>query len=461
MLDLPKQFIDKYQGLLGDKEAKNFFNALNQEPRKAFRINTLKENQQISYSIKDPIPVVENAYYGQVSGEDPEWVSGTVYSQDPSAMFPAYLANVQPGQNVLDLCAAPGGKTTLLAEELKNQGLLVANEISNSRVKILRENIERFGISNCLITNEDTSHLSKKFPSFFDTILVDAPCSGEGMFRKNPEAISYWSQDYVLKCQARQKEILNEAVKMLKNGGQLVYSTCTFSPEEDEEIVAWLVKSFNFKICSIKINSSKVGHGRKDFLSDKISGIENTLRFWPQDKIGEGQFLAILQMSGHSKSETKKKKQKKKRKIANNLTSAQEDLVNLVLKDFNLPSNLKNWKNTALASKNHVYLPAYTGDLNGLKIINNGVELGLLKKKRFEPGHQLAEVLGQTKQQQQIELKDTELYKKYLHGEAFKINTSLKGYVLVSYKNLIFSFGKIDANGMLKNFYPKGLRSVK
>ena len=180
-------------------------------------MNPLKANyQKVSYDLSEPVNGVEDAYYGEISGRDIEWVNGYVYSQDPSAMYPAEALGVKPGQKVLDLCAAPGGKSTALLSALKNEGLLVANEISASRAKNLRENIERWGASNCLVTNEDTSQLAKKFPHFFDAILVDAPCSGEGMFRKNHDAVTYWSQEYVLECSSRQKEILNEAVKMLK-----------------------------------------------------------------------------------------------------------------------------------------------------------------------------------------------------------------------------------------------------
>ena len=187
-----------------------------------------------------------------MSGNDSEWLAGKVYSQDPSAMYPAQVAQIKPGEKVLDLCAAPGGKSTALVEKLKGDGVLVANEISTTRAKALRENLERWGATNSVVTNESPAHLAVNFKNFFDKIVVDAPCSGEGMFRKEPDAIKYWSQEYVLTCQTRQKEILNSAVEMLKPGGSLVYSTCTYSPEEDEQIVAWLVKEYGFKVLPIE-----------------------------------------------------------------------------------------------------------------------------------------------------------------------------------------------------------------
>lgn len=459
MLKLPIDFKNKYEKLLGDKEAKKLFVALGEDSKKAFRVNTLKKSIDISYSMQNPIPMLQNAYYGEISGDDPEWVSGYVYSQDPAAMFPAALSSVKPGDKVLDLCAAPGGKTTALGEQLKNEGLLVANEISATRAKALRENIERWGISNALITNESPEKLAPVFPNFFDVILVDAPCSGEGMFRKNPAAIDYWSQDYVLTCQKRQKDILNEAIIMLKPNGRLIYSTCTFSPEEDEQIVSWLVNEHGFSIMDTGIQDGKISLGHPEW-SDGNHDITKTLRFWPQDGVGEGQFVSVLQKPDEEIIKINKKKNKKKNKgNALRLTRAEKELVAKVLNNFNLPVGLVDWTKKAMVRNEHVFVPAIVlPEKTKLHIINNGVELGILKKNRFEPGHQLAEVLGQLAQTQVIDLSSLEEYQRYLHGEALKVKSELRGFVLVSYHQLIFSFGKIAGNGMLKNFYPKGLR---
>lgn len=461
MLDLPTEFIEKYQQLLGEEEAQKLVASLQTESKKAYRINSLKFKQKTPKSTDQPVPDIPHAYYGEVSSQDPEWVSGSVYSQDPAAMFPAYIAKVEPGENVLDLCAAPGGKTTALGEALKNKGLLVANEISATRVKALRENLERFGISNALITNNDSEALAKKFPNFFDTILVDAPCSGEGMFRKNPDAITYWSQDYVLTCAERQKDILTEAVKMLKPNGKLIYSTCTFSPEEDEAIVLWLVEKYGMTIEKANhVVSEKVSYGNPSFINSDLEDLKKTLRFWPQDNLGEGQFAAILRMPDEE-VEVKSKK-KKKQKNRKGLTNEEKGFVKKVLDHFNLPESLQNWEENACVRQDHVFIPAINhSELKGLKIVNNGVELGLLKKNRFEPGHQLAEVLGQVDQENVVELDSSEDYKKYLHGETLRVKTELRGFILVAREGFIFSFGKVTGNGVLKNFYPKGLRILK
>lgn len=461
MLNLPTEFKEKYQKLLGKKESQLLFNSLQTESKKAYRINSLKFNQTHNNSNQKVVPDIPLAFYGEVSGQDPEWVSGTVYSQDPAAMFPAFIAQVKPGEKVLDLCAAPGGKTTALGEALKGDGLLVANEISNTRVKALRENLERFGISNALITNNDSETLAEKFPDFFDTILVDAPCSGEGMFRKNPDAISYWSEDYVLTCVQRQKDILKQAIKMLKPNGKLVYSTCTFSPEEDEGIVEWLVKEYGMTIKEANnIKTDKISHGDPEFIGSELTDLKKTLRFWPQDDLGEGQFAAILELPTQEIKQQRIKKRRKKRQMF--LNKEQQKFVADILNKFELLPALQNWQEQAWVRDNHVFLPAYNpNDLKRLKVINNGVELGILKKNRFEPGHQLAEVLGQIKQDCVVNLPTQEDYKKYLHGETLRIKTDLRGFVLVAMNNYIFSFGKVTGNGLLKNFYPKGLRTLK
>lgn len=461
MLKIPDEFKEKFTHLLGEKEEKRLEEALDLPSKKAFRINTLKNTDNVTYDLSKSVPVITQAYYGEISGRDVEWTAGSVYSQDPAAMFPAFLTDVTPGDKVLDLCAAPGGKSTALGEKLKGQGILVANEISSSRVKILRENLERWGLTNAVVTNADSETLSRNFNSYFDEILVDAPCSGEGMFRKSDDAIKYWSEDNVLTCQARQKEILIEAVKMLKPGGQLVYSTCTFSPEEDEEIVAWLVKNYNFKIEKSPV-SVPAAHGNPEW-GDNIPEMKYTMRFWPQDGIGEGQFVAILRSTEETVEEKRRPKKNKKRKKNSgqkeNLLGKEELLwIKKELDSFNLPDGLKDWESRARVSNGHVFVPAIDNQfLNGIKVLSNGVELGLLKKKRFEPSHQLAESLGQVVQEKCIDLSNDN-YEKYLHGEMINLDSDLQGYVLVSSKKQIFSFGKMTGKGQLKNFYPKGLR---
>ena len=459
MPKLPEDFIKKYTKLLGKSKADHLFKAINENSKNAFRINSLKENQTLSYDLNEKIPLIPNAYYGKISGKDPEWVSGTVYSQEPAAMFPAFFLEVQPGEKILDLCAAPGGKSTAIGSQIKGQGFLLANEISLSRAKILRENLERWGITNALITSEKPEKLTKYFSQYFDKILVDAPCSGEGMFRKDPKAIEYWSQDYVLFCQQRQKEILSSAVQMLKPGGKLIYSTCTFSPEENEQIVSWLTKTFDFTILPLKINERYIEPGHPEWSDNNIE-LTKTARFWPTANIGEGQYVAKLRLerkiNAQSSGSTSKKSDHKKQ-LKSALTKSDMHLISSVLDRFNLPSAIENWQFKCQVHNNHVFIPALiTNSASHLKILSNGIELGILKKKRFEPGHQLAMVLASQEQNRVVDLSSSN-YLKYLHGEAIRTDSDETGFILVSFKHFILGFGKVS-NHMIKNYYPKGLR---
>ncbi len=473
MIEIPDQFKEKFTGLLGQEEAGKLLESLQEPSKKAYRINSLKKGA-VAYPQEEAVPGIPNAYYGEVYGKDPEWTAGLVYSQDPAAMFPAHAIPVKPGDKVLDLCAAPGGKSTALAQKLEGQGLLVANEISPSRAKILRENLERWGVANAIVTNCDSFALSARFPGFFDAILVDAPCSGEGMFRKSEDAIKYWSQENVDLCADRQREILTEAVKMLKPGGYLLYSTCTFSPEEDEEIVSWLLDEYGFKL--LPIAAEKAAPGRPEWGNGDAS-LANCARFWPQDGVGEGQFVASLQKAAGEDSfaaeagevfspvrKSKDKKKKGKGKNKGNRSSLERPskeesgYISEAIAGFNWPESLASWPSQMLKSQDHVFVPALEPELlKGIKVLNNGLELGILKKKRFEPSHQLAEVLGQVDQERVVDLTEDE-YDHYLHGESLQVNSSLKGFVLVSCRGMIFSFGKLSGRGQLKNYYPKGLR---
>lgn len=454
---LPAAFKEKYQTLLGS-EAPAFFAALTTgSVKKAFRVNTLKTEGVKTLSTAQPVPGLGHAYYGQVHDTSSDWVSGTVYSQEPAAMFPAACARVKPGERVLDLCAAPGGKSTALAEQLQGQGVLVANEINAKRAKILRENLERWGAVNTVVINNRPDELAVNFPHYFDCILVDAPCSGEGMFRKDPAAMQYWSPDYVQTCQERQKKILVSAMAMLAPHGRLIYSTCTFSPEEDEQVVDWLLQNYdlNLQPLALPVASS----GRPDWTASGNLELAKTTRFWPQTGVGEGQFLAALTQTNAAFADSVSFKKSRHKAERSSLTKTEAALIEESLKPFNLPTGLnmnpKSWQN----HRGHVEAPALAfRRLMGLHVLANGVELGQLKPRRFVPSQQLAQVLGQDPQTQLVDLPDDDSFARYLHGETLKLTSKLRGFVLVSYHGQIFSFGKLGSDGILKNFYPKGLR---
>lgn len=449
MLNLPKDFKDKYRDLLGAEQAEKMFTAMNESSKKAFRVNTLKNKTQISYSLDNPVPEIKHAYYGEISGEDPEWVSGYVYSQDPAAMFPAAISTVKPGEKVLDLCAAPGGKTTALGEQLKNKGLLVANEISISRAKILRENVERWGISNALVTNETPENLAAAFPDFFDVILVDAPCSGEGMFRKNPAAIDYWSQAYVLTCAQRQRMILAEAVKMLKPGGRLVYSTCTFAPEENEQAIGAFIESHpEFKIESMKAYEG-FKPGRREWSNSEAEGIEETYRLWPHYIHGEGHYVAVLRKTENAEFKEPKRQYVKplndKKKIQEFLMFAKVALVEVPKGDY------------VLFGDQLYIVPEEMLTFDKLKVVRAGWHLGTMKKNRFEPSHALALSLSPQDVKHSISFAaDSDEIRAYLRGETIPFEGE-KGWYLICVDGYSLGWAKL-ANNMLKNHYPKGLR---
>ena len=429
----PTGFEEKYQRLLG-KEAASFFSTFDQEPISAFRTNPLKEGQ-VTFS--NPISGTKWGYYGKVSGKSPEHVTGLIYSQEPAAQMVAQVAHPHEGMRVLDLAAAPGGKSTHLLSYLNNTGLLVSNEINNKRSKILVENIERFGAKNVLVTNESAERLAKVFSSYFDLIVLDAPCSGEGMFRKQPDAMDYWSLDYPAQCAALQREILEDAVKMLANGGELVYSTCTWAPEENEEIVAWILNEFPLELVDLpKINGMTPGIDYPE-----------TARMYPHRFKGEGQFVAKFRFVGEHKLP-------KLKSARSNLTADQRSLWQSFQKEH-LKIELKGDLQTF---GDQLYLlPLGLPDLSKIKIARNGLHLGTFKKKRFEPSFALGLALQPSEVKNKLELSQQD-FEVYVGGETLQIKQSLPNgwYQLIIHGNGL-GFAKL-ANQTLKNYFPKGLR---
>ncbi|HFI0402914.1 TPA: RsmF rRNA methyltransferase first C-terminal domain-containing protein [Streptococcus suis] len=432
-MQLPQDFIDKYSDLLG-QEAQAFFESFEQPAISGFRTNPLKEGQ---IAFDNPIPDMPWSYYGKVSGKSPEHVTGLVYSQEPAAQVVGQVASPEKGMKVLDLAAAPGGKSTHLLSYLDNTGLLVSNEISSKRAKILAENIERFGSRNVVVTNESADRLAKVFPAYFDMIVLDAPCSGEGMFRKDPDAIQYWSKDYPAQCASLQREILEAALTMLAPDGQLIYSTCTWSPEENEEIVSWLLENYDLELIDIpKINGMVEG-----------IGYPQTARMYPHHFSGEGQFVAKFRFLGEAK-------QKKLKPGKSNLNREQQTLW----KEFE-----QNHLKVSLTGLLQVFggnlylLPDGLPDLSKVKIARNGLHLGTFKKKRFEPSFALGLALHSTEVKNRVEI-SLEDFPVYVAGQTVAVSKDLpNGWYQVAVQGNGLGFAKI-VSGTLKNAFPKGLR---
>ncbi len=433
MTTLKKDFIEKYTRLLA-AEAPAFFETFEKEPVSAFRTNPLKEAQQ---EFPDKIPNMPWSYYGKVSGKSPEHVSGPVYSQEPAAQIVGQVASPQKGMKVLDLAAAPGGKTTHLLSYLENTGLLVSNEISSKRAKILVENVERFGARNVVVTNESAERLAEVFPAYFDMIVLDAPCSGEGMFRKDPAAMDYWDRHYPASCAQLQKEILEFAMNMLAPGGQLVYSTCTWSPEENEEVVAWLLENYNLELVPIdKINGMVAGIGYPE-----------TARMYPQYFKGEGQFVAKFRSLAEASNRTVKPGK-------TNLNKEQSQLWQDFCKE-NLHVRLDGL--LQVFGDQLYLLPHRLPDLSKLRIARNGLHLGTFKKKRFEPSFTLGLALTSKEVAKRVEISEADFIQ-YAAGNTVSVSVDLpNGWYQVAIKGNGLGFAKV-VSGVLKNTFPKGLR---
>ncbi|WP_370629296.1 RsmB/NOP family class I SAM-dependent RNA methyltransferase [Lactobacillus sp. Sy-1] len=448
MLKLPEQFKLKYEKLLGD-QAEAFFQSFEQPVNHAFRINPLKQHLPNEESLSDPVPHCQWGYYGKVNGKSVDHQSGAVYSQEPSAMYVGEVAAPKPGMKVLDLCAAPGGKSTHLASFLDNTGLLVSNEINYKRAKILVENLERFGAQNTVILNEDPQTLRKHFPAYFDQILVDAPCSGEGMFHKDPDATQYWNSDYPSECAVRQQAILSDAVQMLKPGGELVYSTCTFAPEEDEQIIAWLLTKYPFEMVPINKDAGMVD--AKPEWADGNPEIAKAVRLFPHLFRGEGHFIAKLRLKEAVNNPKPIKKFER-----GNLNREQKQLW----ADF-MADNIDQLPiNDLICFGDQLYtLQANIPELKGLKVMRPGLLFGTFKKKRFEPSYALALAVQPASMKKTVVI-DHAQWAKYVHGDTFKLVDDAqltKGWYQLICDDQAIGFGK-NVNGTIKNFFPKGLR---
>ena len=456
MIQLPIDFQNKMKTLL--KESYDSFLHSYEKPHvHGLRANKLKTPlasfQKIVPFQLEPVPWTEEGFYYQAEdrpGKHPFHAAGLYYIQEPSAMAVAEVLDPQPGERILDLSAAPGGKSTHIASKLNNQGLLVSNEIHPTRVKALVENLERFGTKNALITNESPEKLSKVFPEYFDRVIVDAPCSGEGMFRKIPEAIEEWSIEHVQFCAIRQKGILDEAQKMLKPGGILVYSTCTFSPEENEGTIASFIKKYpEFEIETIPEKLAthfQIGNPEWVTVGDSINELKSTVRLWPHHLAGEGHYIAKL----------RKKESTIDSKIKPLKVKADPEGVKYFRKFENEHLQI-SIDGHFHSFGDHLYLaPSELPDLKGVKIERLGWHLGELKKNRFEPSHAFALGLSKEEVKQTFEL-SLEQVEKYLKGESLLLDSPVNGWTLILYSGFPVGWGKIS-NGQLKNHYPKGLR---
>lgn len=549
MFALPSEFENRMRELLGEAEYEEFRTSYEKPRARGLRLNPLKipaewegsgneksvengaepehpmRNQSLDYPWEEvhakapavlndfhlrPIPWASYGFYypeEERPGRSPLHEAGLYYLQEPSAMAVATLAACKPGERVLDLCAAPGGKSTMLAGMLAGEGLLVSNEIHPQRARILSQNVERMGIANAIVTNETPEHLAERFASFFDCVVVDAPCSGEGMFRKEEQALELWSVENVQTCAARQGQILDQAARMVTRGGRLIYSTCTFAPEEDEQTVAAFCRRHpEFTIWNAPAQLGEHMHelgfsgGRPEWSGDAeanavMAETAGTIRLWPHRLDGEGHFAAVLVKEGTRLAEpipsidaadflisfpgekraacgrgkakggkrTAGKKENEPAASSNEeMLSAARAFLKEAVRDGALLRIAQRAGSTAKRFGEDLYLMPYGEQIatDGLRVLRPGLWLGTMQKGRFVPSHSLAMSLHADEVCQSLELpagsSDAE---RYLRGESLPCDPAQKGWVLVTTEGISLGWGKASG-GMLRNHYPKGLRRM-
>lgn len=498
--NLPDEFLERMQKLLGE-EYETFLQTYEETRKFGLRVNTLKISvedfkEQVPFHLTE-IPWIDNGFYYERednAARHPFYYAGMFYLQEPSAMTPANILPVTPGEHVLDLCAAPGGKATALAAKLQGEGLLVANDISASRAKALLKNLEVFGVKNAFVTNAAPVKLAEQFQESFDKILVDAPCSGEGMFRKDLANARAWSLDKVEECAKIQREITQQAVKMLRPGGVMLYSTCTFAPEENEGTIAYLLETCpDMELIEMpmyegfvpgmpelldrfgqmdetdndrRLSSEtwKTLHqagvfAAEDSLEQKWDILRRCVRIFPHKMDGEGHFLALLKKKGelsgiHNKVGRKSGKPSKD----------EEKVLREFLQDVSMSWNMDQVE----VRKDQVYfVPCPPEIKGGIPFLRNGLYLGELKKGRFEPSQSFAMALrgpfdGNAEYRSVLNLEySDERVRRYLCGETIDVEDipvkSKKGWQLVCVNGFPLGWGKL-VNGTLKNKYHQGWR---
>lgn len=428
--DFPKGWIEQLAPLLGGG-LPVFLDALSLPPLRGVR---MRAGVPPLPDAEEPVPWAKNAFYLPLSsqaGAMPQHEAGAYYLQEPSAMAAAAALEAQPGEKVLDLCAAPGGKSTQIASDMAGRGLLVCNEPVPSRAQILSRNLERMGVVNALCVSALPEELSRRWPAFFDRVLVDAPCSGEGMFRRHPETRLEWRENAPAGCAARQRQILDEAAKMLRPGGTLVYSTCTFNAVENEGVIqGFLTAHPGWTLCPITLPGLPANDGM--------------LRLWPHEVKGEGHFTARLAKPADAACETPAREER---------LPAPDKQAAAPAEAFLLEHFDQSVSPNAVFAGKMILSPAGLPPIQGVKTLRVGLQLGEMKGRVFVPDHALALALPCKKR---IPVTDTEA-RAYQSGQVLNVSEACRGFYTPTLDGLALGWGKASG-GQLKNHYPKGLR---
>ena len=462
-MNLPAAFEEKMKDLL--KEEYEEYIACYEEPRYyGLRVNTKKITPEQFVKICPfeiwPIPWIENGFYydgEKVSpAKHPYYFAGLYYLQEPSAMTPASRLPIEPGDKVLDVCAAPGGKATELGAKLQGKGVLIANDISNSRAKGLLKNLEVFGIGNMLTVSEEPGKLIEYFPEYFDKILIDAPCSGEGMFRKDKKMVKAWEEHGPEFFAKLQRSIIMQAADMLRPGGMLLYSTCTFDALENEGTIEYLLENHPEFVIKEMIPYEGFVNGKPEVSESKNEELSKTVRIFPHKMHGEGHYLALLQKGEASDNLKAVKKKKSGKKLPEELEE--------FLKVINPEIVGGSWDSDRfdIHGERVYYMPDELPAMEGVRFLRTGLLIGEVKKNRFEPSQALAMCLGKADYPNIISLPvDDERVIKYLKGETLDVddivNNKAKGWYLFCVDGYPLGWGKL-ASGTLKNKYLPGWR---
>lgn len=433
-------FLEKMKLLLSNDEYDLYIKSLDDDPIKGFTMSKSKflystlNMEEFLREINGKILYENNEYYyinsNIISGKSPYFHSGLIYIQEPSASYPLKDIKLSGNEKILDLCASPGGKSVQFLYSLDRGGFIVLNEFDYKRANILKSNIERMGFINYIISNNSSSELSKIYNKFFDIILVDAPCSGEGMFRKSVEAINQWNENLVFSCQKIQKTLLEDAYSMLNNNGILIYSTCTFSKEEDEDNINLFLKQ----------------HSDMNIISQN--------KIFPFMNIGEGQYYAIMKKKT---TETEGIAFENKRVKNKNIN---QNLIKDYLSDFLIKVDKYFDEKYSFEIVNEdIYIKQNDEPLSkNLNVVSKGIKILEKKKNRYEITHHFSHFVDKADVKKVIDLDDEDI-RKYLKGESVYCSKEIEdGYCLITYRGLNMGIGKLS-NKLIKNHYPKGLRN--
>lgn len=488
-MKLPGAFTDKMKKLLGEVEYEELIEAFNEQRQYGLRVNTLKadveEFLKVSPFQLEGVPWTTDGFYisgGDTPGKHPYYHAGLYYIQEPSAMLPGQILGAQPGEKVLDLCAAPGGKTVQIAAAMKGRGLLVSNDINAERVKALVKNIELCGVRNAIVLNESPDKLVRNFEGYFDRVIIDAPCSGEGMFRKDEAAARSWESFKCERCTQLQEPILHSADRLLKPGGTLVYSTCTFSPEEDEQMIAKFMQQHEgYELVEIP-KAAGIEGGRPQW-ADGNEAFERAARLWPHRVRGEGHFVAKLVKSGPKRSSEVSTDSGldsvtgsitgssavagtcENKPIRTDIIGPIEETTTYDKLPDSFPAFVKDNMNYIpkgvylLKGHNLYHLPEPPPRLDGLKAVKFGWFLGTFGDIRFEPSHSMVTALDMAAFKRTVNLDAAAREaSSYLKGETLMLEGE-KGLTAVCVNGWTLGWAK-QTGDMLKNLYPKGWRRL-